>query len=172
VLASQLLFYVVVGGLSACIDIGLFTVLIASTWPVLTASIVSFVAATIVNYVLSVTLAFARGKHPLPEEVLRFWLVALVGLAINALSVWILVALLATPPVAAKILAVGIVFAWNFLGRRLFVFQKDQPPPGLALARRLRARSHDPGTGASGQTGASGARVDPGPSKTSTRSPQ
>jgi putative flippase GtrA len=166
VLASQLLFYVVVGGLSACVDIGLFTVLLWSGWPVLPASIASFVAATIVNYILSISLAFARGKYQVPMEVLRFWLVALVGLAVNALSVWLLVEVVALAPIPAKILAVPIVFVWNFVGRRLLVFHKDRPPPPLAFVERLRAR----GRQSSKDVGSQGASINTETPKTPAKS--
>jgi putative flippase GtrA len=169
VLASQLLFYVVVGGISACVDIGLFSVLLWSSWPVLVASIVSFVAATIVNYLLSISLAFARGRYQVSVEVLRFWLVALVGLAINALTVWVLVDVVAMAPIPAKVLAVPIVFVWNFVGRRLLVFHKDRPPPPLAFAERLRARSRNSRHPSSDDVGPRGVSMRTETSKTATK---
>jgi hypothetical protein len=53
--------------------------------------------------------------------------IALVGLGLNTLLVWCFVYPLSLHPTAAKILAVPVVLAWNYLGRRLLVFGNEIP---------------------------------------------
>jgi hypothetical protein len=35
----------------------------------------------------------------------------------------------------AKVIAIGVVFGWNFIGRRMFVFERDLPPPVTTILR-------------------------------------
>src|SRR5262249_30077188 len=119
--------YLIVGGLSFFVDIGSFIGLRAIEVPVIPASITSFSFATAANYLLSVFLAFERGRFRRSIEMLRFVSVVLVGLAFNTLLVWCFVYRLSIHPAAAKIIAVPIVLIWNYLGRRFFVFSNDIP---------------------------------------------
>lgn len=125
----QFLLYLVVGGLAFFVDIGVFIGLCTGGVPVIPASITSFLVATLANYLLSITLAFEAGRFRRSIEIIRFLAVVLIGLAFNTALVWYFAYPLAMPPVAAKIAAVPIVLAWNYLGRRLLVFSERVPLP-------------------------------------------
>jgi putative flippase GtrA len=135
-LGLQFVLYLFVGGISAVLDVGGFVALQYAGVGYIVASVLSFVAATVLNYFLSYVLAFNRGKHSPRSEVIRFWLVSLVGLLINTLAMWLFVKVLGTPPIVGKVVAVPVVLVWNFVGRRLFVFHKDLPPATLAMISR------------------------------------
>jgi putative flippase GtrA len=135
-LGLQFVLYLFVGGISSVLDIGGFAVLRYLSVQYLIASTLSFIAATILNYFLSYVLAFTRGKYSQQSEVVRFWLVSLVGLLINTAVVWMVVKALGAPPVAGKVIAVPVVLVWNFVGRRLFVFSKELPPAAMAIFSR------------------------------------
>jgi putative flippase GtrA len=135
-LGLQFVLYLFVGGISSVLDIGGFAALQYAGVAYLAASTLSFIAATILNYVLSYVLAFTRGRHSPRSEIIRFWLVSLVGLLINTAVVWILVKALAAPPIWGKVVAVPVVLVWNFVGRRLFVFSKELPPAAMAIMSR------------------------------------
>jgi putative flippase GtrA len=138
-LIMQFLLYLVVGGLSFCVDIGAFVLLQSAAVPVIPASIISFIAATGANYVLSTRLAFQAGRFRRSVEVVRFLGVVLVGLALNTGFVWLFVYPLEVRPTVAKIIAVPIVLVWNYLGRRLLVFHAQLPTPLLRwLSRQWR----------------------------------
>ena len=137
----QFLLYLIVGGLSFFVDIGIFVLLRMAEMSVIPASIVSFMAATGANYVLSTVLAFQGGRFRRHIELVRFLVVVLVGLALNTGLVWLFVYPLGVDPTLAKILAVPIVLVWNYLGRRLLVFHDRLPTPmlkWLSSARRSR----------------------------------
>ena len=87
----------------------------------------SFVVATLVNYALCYRFVFVRARYRRYEEVLRLFVVAGVGVALNVFFVWLLLAILPIPPLAAKIGAVPFVFGWNFFGRKLLVFHSHMP---------------------------------------------
>jgi putative flippase GtrA len=137
----QFLLYLIVGGLSFFVDIGIFVLLRMAEMSVIPASIVSFIAATGANYALSTVLAFQGGRFRRHIELVRFLVVVLVGLALNTGLVWVFAYPLGVDPTLAKIIAVPIVLVWNYLGRRLLVFHDRLPTPmlkWLSSARRRR----------------------------------
>ena len=67
----QFFFYLIVGGLSFFVDIGAFVAMRAIEVPVIPASISSFILATAANYLLSILLAFERGRFRRHMEMLR-----------------------------------------------------------------------------------------------------
>jgi putative flippase GtrA len=125
----QFLLYLIVGGVSFLVEIATFIALRRAAMPVIPASVTSFIVATVANYLLSIVLAFQRGRFRRPVELARFLGVVLVGLGLNTALVWIFVYPLAIPPTLAKISVVPIVLVWNYLGRRMLVFDARIPIP-------------------------------------------
>ena len=123
----QFFLYLIVGGLSFFVEIAAFVALRRLAMPVISASVASFIVATVANYLLSIALAFERGRFRRHIELMRFLAVVLVGLALNTALVWCFVYPLAINPVVAKIAAVPIVLIWNYLGRRALVFDDRIP---------------------------------------------
>ena len=112
------------GGAAACVDIGLFMLLAQGFGlPYLRVAAGSFVAATLVNYFLSVRFVFVSGaRFARRWEVVLVFLVSGVGLAINQMILAACVELGGFGLLFAKLTATGVVFFWNYLARRLFVF--------------------------------------------------
>lgn len=134
----QLGLYFVVGGICFFIDIGGFIALRLCNLPILTASALSFVTATLSNYVLCCGFVFSRGRFSRPQEIIRLFVIAIIGLGLNTAVVLLLIGILKLDPTLAKILAVIPVFAWNFLGRRALVFDGTPPAAMALLAKSLR----------------------------------
>jgi putative flippase GtrA len=116
--------YFVVGGVAACVDIGLFMGFAQGLgWPYLRVAAASFVAATLVNYVLSVRFVFVSGaRFRRGWEIALVFVVSAVGLGINQLILAASVELGGFNLLFAKLTATGVVFFWNYVARRLFVF--------------------------------------------------
>lgn len=125
----QFFLYLIVGGLSFLVEIAAFIALRRLAMPVIPASVASFILATVANYLLSILLAFQRGRFRRHVEFVRFLTVVVVGLVLNTALVWCFVYPLRIHPVAAKIAAVPIVLIWNYLGRRMLVFSDRVPAP-------------------------------------------
>ena len=102
--------------------------------PILTASAISFVTSTVANYLLCCALVFRRGRFSRGEELLRLFAIAVGGLSLNSVAVWLLAQILTIDPTLAKIIAVLPVIAWNYLGRRLIVFDSTPSAAMLILA--------------------------------------
>lgn len=116
--------YFFVGGVAACVDIGLF-MLGAQVMglPYLRVGAVSFILATLVNYFLSIRLVFVSGARFAKRwEIVLVFVVSAVGLGINQLILAAGVEMARLPLLAAKLVATGVVFSWNYLARRLIVF--------------------------------------------------
>lgn len=116
--------YVIVGGLSACVDIGLFLVLNkVLPYHFMVAATISFVFATLFNYMLCNYFLFTeQHKHSSRKKVVLLYVVSCVGLLIHHSVLFSAVHWLAAPIILAKILAMGSAFGWNFLSRKHLVF--------------------------------------------------
>ena len=86
----QFFLYLIVGGLSFLVEISTFVALRRAAMPVIPASVTSFIVATVANYLLSILLAFERGRFRRYVELTRFLVVVLVGLTLNTMLVWFL----------------------------------------------------------------------------------
>jgi putative flippase GtrA len=136
----QVALYLVVGGISFCVDIGGFVFLRYFQLAVLPASAASFVTATLVNYLLCRAFVFRSGRFSRREEASRLFVIAVVGLGLNSAAVWLLAGVLGANPTLAKVLAVFPVFAWNYLGRRSMVFASGPSAAMALLSERLRVK--------------------------------
>jgi len=114
----------VVGGVAACVDIGLFMLFAKHLGlPYLRVSAASFVVATLVNYFLSIRFVFVSGQRFRRRwEMALVFVVSALGLALNQAILAFGVERLALGLLAAKLLATGAVFFWNYFARRMFVF--------------------------------------------------
>lgn len=116
--------YFVVGGVSACVDIGLFLAFAQGLGlPYLRVAAASFIIATLVNYFLSVRFVFASGQRFARRwEIVMVYLVSGVGLALNQAILFLCVEMVHLGLLLSKLTATGTVFFWNYLARRFFVF--------------------------------------------------
>jgi len=75
------------------------------------------------NYFLSVLWVFSNRKlADRKKEFMAFALIGIIGLLINQLVMWGLTDLSGIYYMYSKIVATGVVFFWNFFGRRHIVF--------------------------------------------------
>jgi putative flippase GtrA len=130
---AQVLWYLLVGALSFGADLVAFRVLLSLG--LVTATVLGFALGTLVNYVLSTLLAFSGARHGRVGEILRLVVVALIG---AGLTVGLVLALTAAGlgPTAAKLGATVLVFAWNYVGRRIWVFGPEMPDATWAASNR------------------------------------
>jgi len=123
-LARQALGYLMVGGLAAVVDIGLFHLLAQRMHGLLLPAAASFAVAAVVNYSLSSLWVYRRQWRSLRRAAL-FLLFASVGLCINAGVTWWLGSALPIPPTLAKVGGVATAFIANFLMNTFIVFRAE-----------------------------------------------
>ena len=117
--------YFFVGGISALIEWVTFAVfLFWMDQHYLIGGACSFIFATAANYFLSVRYVFGTGRRPVGQRIFLLYLVSVIGIAFNLGVLAIGVDILDMHAMAAKVIATGAVFGWNFAARYFFVFQK------------------------------------------------
>ena len=110
--------------MATCVDIGLFMLFAQQMGlPYLRVAAGTFVLATLVNYVLSVRFVFVSGlRFRRRYEIALVFVVSAIGLAINQAILWAGVELGGVGLLPSKLAATAMVFFWNYLSRRHFVF--------------------------------------------------
>lgn len=123
-LLGQFLRYGVVGGVAFVADMGTLLLLAeAWGWHYLVAAASGFSVGVLVNYVLSTRWVFERRADlSWGAEFLGFALIGVLGLAWNEIAIWVCVEVVGVHYGLAKLVATGLVFLWNFFGRKYLVF--------------------------------------------------
>jgi putative flippase GtrA len=124
----QFLVYIIVGGLSALANVGLFLAFLAMDVSSDISIAIAFLLAAVMNYMLCITFLFRhKAKWKTAGEVIVYFLVAcLVGIIDFGTTTSLLK--LGTDPLAGKSAGCLMGLLFNFLGLRYFVF--PEPPPG------------------------------------------
>lgn len=92
----------------------------------LLATTLAFLFGLVTNYVISNRLVFKNPKINNSQILfIAFGLVGVIGLIINDFIIWFTHSELQLNLVLSKIIAVTIVFFWNFLARRNFLYHGD-----------------------------------------------
>lgn len=120
----QLVRYTIVGGLAFIADYGLLYLLTeyAGIHYLLSATF-SFIAGLIINYLISIQWIFRKSKlKSRMWEFVVFGIIGLVGLGLNNLFMYLLTQHLHLYYMISKLITTAIVMLWNFLGRRIILF--------------------------------------------------
>jgi putative flippase GtrA len=107
------------------LDIGVFTGLVwFDVMPVVLAGALSYVAGLALHFVLSVIFVFATGTagKSIGRKLGEFLLSGVAGLALTALTLFLVVNLIGFSPFAGKAMAVGASFLCVYLIRAKVVF--------------------------------------------------
>jgi len=117
--------YFFVGGVAAAVDFLIFAGLVKSEisgW--FAAALISFTFATWTNYYLSIRHVFDTCvRFDKQQEILMVFIVSGIGLAINQTILFLLIDIVKTEELLAKLGATGVVFFWNYFARSKFIFQ-------------------------------------------------
>lgn len=124
-LLVQLIRYTFVGGFAFAVDFGLLYVLTeyAGCFYLVSATL-SFLAGLAVNYSLSVLWIFKSVTSNKLLEFALFSLIGIVGLGFNDFFIWLFTEKLHLFYMYSKLIAVILVYLWNFFGRKYLVFNK------------------------------------------------
>lgn len=127
---KQFLSYFGVGGVSALVEWGVFSFLeYCFDMPYLLATVLAFIVSTTTNWFLGRTFTFKESSYDnqRTKELFLVFLVSAIGLGFNLLLMFIFVRLLGMNTnllkTAAKIMATGIVFVWNFVSRKIWIYR-------------------------------------------------
>lgn len=130
----QFLRFALVGSLATVIDFGVYSLFLMLGIHINIAIFSGFVIGYIANYLLSSFWVFKSENPFSPKVLIRFGIVALIGLGINYAVIHVLLGtrvlerLFSTLSVTvvqmlAKLVATVVATIWNFIGRRWFVYR-------------------------------------------------
>jgi glycosyltransferase involved in cell wall biosynthesis len=122
----QFIIYLVIGATAALVNLTIFMGAYRSGVPVEIAAPVAFALAAAVNYLLSISILFrSRVKWNSGLEIAIY---AMVVLVVGAVDLYFTKALLGNgfSPQFAKLLATGLGFILNFIGRKYIVFPEKK----------------------------------------------
>lgn len=127
-LRHQLFWYLLVGGLTVVVDVGLLALLHESAGaPLGVATTVAYCAAVVMNFVLNRTAMSSRGSHGLTQHALRYGSLVVANYVITLVVVTTVEHLNAGWYLAAKLAVVAGSTLWNFLLYRYWVFVPPRP---------------------------------------------
>lgn len=118
----------VVGASSTVIDWGIFYILIW-TMPIyyLYAKVISFSFALLNSFIWNRRWTFRSKDSKRAKQFTKFLFIALIGLSLNTLIMYIVVNHLHHRKIIGLICATAIVTFWNFLANKLWVFKGSEP---------------------------------------------
>ena len=112
--------YLFVGGFAAVINIGslyIFKEFLHLHY--LIANILGFILGLLTNYMLSKWLVFAKEKNMNSIiEFIVYAIIGVIGLGLDTLFMWIFTDIFNMFYMLSKIISTGLVFIWNFFGRK------------------------------------------------------
>lgn len=128
---GQLVRYGFAGGIAAAANMLVYAILwrlLHTRWPhhdYQVANVFGFLCGNLVSYILSTRWVFEyrRVRKPV-HEFGAYFAIGLVGLAWSALFLWMFVVAAHLHRDLAKMITVGIVFAWHFAARKVALFSK------------------------------------------------
>ena len=89
-------------------------------------TIIAFILATTANYFLGKVMTFKNCKQE-KKDIIGVFIVSGIGLVFNILLMRLFIEILKFKiNILAKILATGIVFIWNYVSRRLFIYKEEK----------------------------------------------
>lgn len=120
----------VVGFTGMIVDYGFFYIFKEIVGlPVLVSNMISFTLAATFNYILNRIWTFRSQNKKIGKEYLSFFLISLIGLGINTLTLFICDKCLFTEwdsnlrIYVLKLIAIAVTTIWNFFGNLLFTFR-------------------------------------------------
>lgn len=128
---KQFISYFLVGGMAAIVEWVMFfsfSTLIGFNY--ILSTVLAFIFSTTANWILGRLLTFRNSSmsQNKMKEISLVFIVSAVGLSFNLILMYIFVTLMKmdTPilQLLSKVGATGIVFIWNFLIRKLFIYRE------------------------------------------------
>ena len=119
----QLFRYGFVGGIAFVVDFSMYCFLEWVGLHYLVSGVVAFLVAFAVNFYISRTLIFQAGsKDNIKKEIIQVLIISGIGLALTELLLLVGVQGIRLDFRVAKIVATIIVLFWNYLARKIFVY--------------------------------------------------
>lgn len=132
-LIRQFIHFTGVGAVSAIGHYGLLIALVQlGGADAVVASAAGALLGAVINYWLNYRYTF-RSRKQHAESVSKFAVVAVVGLLLNTLFMWIGVDLLGLHYLLAQVVTTGLLLVWSFTANRFWTFHDPAPNDSACL---------------------------------------
>ncbi len=121
---KDFLLYLIVGAIATAAEWVFFFIFDKFSFHYSLSTILAYILSTLFNWLAGRLLVFKKGTASLLKEILGIYIAAGVGLLLNLAIMWVGVDLLSINKMLTKISATGIVFIYNFLVRKLFIYKQ------------------------------------------------
>ena len=115
--------YLVVGGIATISEWIIFFFLDKMSVYYAIATVIAYMLSTFVNWLMGRILVIKEAKQPLWKEIASISIVSIGGLLLNLLIMSFTIELLNLSNMFSKVLATVIVFSYNFLIRKIFIYK-------------------------------------------------
>ncbi len=122
---KKFLSYLIVGGLATLVE-WIFYWLFANPLSLqyLVATVLAIIISTFSNWLFGRLITFKDApKGNIFLEIMKVYAASVVGLGLNMLIMWLLHGVANLPDMLSKVIATGIVFAYNYLIRQRLIYK-------------------------------------------------
>ncbi|MBR5500324.1 MAG: GtrA family protein [Clostridia bacterium] len=121
--AKEFLLYLVVGGIATVSEWVFFFIFDKCHIHYAIATTIAYVLSTFVNWLAGRILVFKESKQSFAKEIISVYVASIIGLLLNLFIMWVAVDLFTCSEMISKVVATVIVFAYNFLIRKLVIYK-------------------------------------------------
>ncbi len=121
---KDFLLYLIVGAVATLSEWIIFFILDKIHFHYAIATIIAYALSTFVNWLAGRMLVFKEAKQGVIREIISIYAASIIGLVLNIAIMWVAVDLLSVNELLSKMIATGLVFLYNFLIRKLFIYKK------------------------------------------------
>lgn len=118
--------YLIVGGIATISEWIIFFILDKCSIYYIAATIIAYMLSTFVNWLAGRVLVFKESNQSFIKEIISIYVSSIIGLLLNLFLMWIAVDLLKVNKMLSKIAATAIVFIYNFLVRKLYIYKEHK----------------------------------------------
>ena len=86
------------------------------------ATVIAYIISTFINWLAGRLLVFKQSSKSLLNELVSIYLSSIIGLGLNILIMFVCVDVIHISDMISKVIATGIVFFFNFLVRKLYIY--------------------------------------------------
>jgi putative flippase GtrA len=122
---KQIIYFFILGIFSTLIDFVIYTVLVIFNINYIIAIIIGYSCGFLFNFFIGRKHVFKNGRkvETFMGEFSLVLVINIIAILLNILIVYVLYSLLVVcNEIDARVIAIGIVFFWNFFARKLFVY--------------------------------------------------
>lgn len=120
----ELFLYLIVGALATVVEWAAFyafDLIFGIHYTFSTA--LAFVLSTFANWAFGKLILFRKKSQNVASEIFKIYLISVLGLLMNIAIMFVAVEKIGIHDMISKIIATGIVFVWNFLIRKLWIYK-------------------------------------------------